>query len=91
MQMFLGNLCLPTLECWARSYFPRPNLLLIHNISAMLTSIRMISLCACCNHSFDYSQILDSKNFQGPPLISCPMDLSILDVLKQQMVFRKHG
>lgn len=79
-QMFLGNSHLPTLECWARSYFPRPNPLLIHDILTMLTNIQMVSLCAHCNHSSNYSQILDLKNFQGPPLISCPMDFFILEM-----------
>jgi hypothetical protein len=45
----------------------------------MLIGTQMVSLCACCNH-FDYSQIMDLKSFEGPPLTIRPLDFSIPNV-----------
>lgn len=77
--MFLGNSHLPILECWDRNYFPHLSALLVHDISAMLIGTQTVSLCAYCNH-FDHSQILDLKNFQGPPLTIRPLDFSFPNV-----------
>jgi hypothetical protein len=76
---------MPTLECWDCNYLPRPSPLLVHDTLMMLTHIKMVSLCACCNHYSNYSQCVDLKNFQGPPLKSHPLDFFY------SMAFGKYG
>ncbi len=77
--MLLGNSHLPILECWDLSYFPYLNALLFHDTSVMLTGTKMVNFCAYCNH-FDYSQILDLKNFWGLQLTIHPLDFFLPNV-----------
>jgi hypothetical protein len=81
---------LPTLEYWDFSYLLHPSFLLAHDTQVMLTSTQMVSLCAYCNHSFNYSQIIDLKNFQGPPSMIHPLDYFPFYVIKLGMVRGKH-
>ncbi len=57
----------------------------------MLTSTQMEILCVCCNHSSKCLQILNLRNFQGPPPIIHPLYFSLPNVLKLWMALEKHG
>lgn len=90
-RMFLGNsqIC-PPLKCGDYSCVLCPNLLLVHDILSMLINTQIVSSCTYCNHSSNYSHILDLKNSHGPPTTISPLHFSLFDVLGLQMAFKNH-